>query len=575
MILSPDDLIRRYTEQGWWRNETITDLFFKNLSCSPDQLALVDPPNRADLAPGAPMRLTYAELSWAFNRLAEVLVKAGVGKDDVVMVQLPNIAEFIITYLAAAQIGAIISPLPVQYRTHELKLVIDLTQPKAFITTTNFEGFNHLEMVQELQPDFPTLQTLIALGDDLPDGVLSMHEILETPMDGKTLKVYLDEVEITANDVFTICWTSGTEANPKGVPRSHNLWVSIAYFTVDGAELDPGCNLLNPFPMVNMSGIGGMLVPWLITGGKLAMHHPLNLPVFLSQIAAEQINYTVVPPVLLDLLLLRPALLENADLSSIKNIGSGSAPLSPSMVGKWKALHNIDVLNFFGANEGTALVSSATDIPDPEERALYFPRFGIEGFEWSQRMAGGIQTRLRDPISGEEITEPGIPGELMIKGATIFHGYYKRPDLTEKAFDYDGYFHTGDLFSLEQGDDGQLSRYRFVGRLKDVIIRGGMTISSEEIEVLINAHPKVQEVAVVGYVDGRKLKEEIITAVVVPAPEEEVSLTEIVEHLREKDIAAYKMPKQMKVIERLPRNPVGKVLKRDLREMLKEESASK
>jgi acyl-CoA synthetase (AMP-forming)/AMP-acid ligase II len=563
MILATEQQIRDYTANGWWGADTLTDVFLRNVRATPDATAVVDPINRAEVTAGNPLRLTYAELAQRVDRLAAGLVRAGVQKDDVVMTQLPNIVELITSYLAVSRIGAIISPLPVQYRTHELRQVMTITAPKVFITTTNFGGFNYVEMVRGLLPEFPSVQTVIALGDELPDDVMSLPAILNTPHDPRKLDEYLQQTSVTANDCFTICWTSGTEAEPKGVPRSHNHWITIAYATVDGAELDPRCNLLNPFPMVNMSGIGGMLVPWLLTGGKLVMHQPLNLPVFLQQIGDEEINYTVAPPVLMNLLLLKPQLLANANLSSIKNIGSGSSPLTPWMVTQWKEQYGIDVLNFFGSNEGTSFVSAPVDIADPAERARFFPRYGVPGYTWSLRYADSISTKLVDPITKAVITEPGIPGEMAIKSPAVFVGYYNRPDLTAQAFDADGYFYTGDLFAID-GDGGQLNRYRFVGRWKDIIIRAGMKIAPEELEFLLQGNPKVADVAVLGVPDKRVGEEQVI-AVVVPQKDQTVTLSELHDFLKAKDIAAYKLPKKLVIMEALPRNPVGKTLKRVLK----------
>ncbi len=157
---------------------------------------------------------------------------------------------------------------------------------------------------------------------------------------------------------------------------------------------------------------------------------------------------------------------------------------------------------------------------------------------------------------------------MRIAGPTVFAGYFRRRDLTEKAFDADGFFRTGDLFEIAIGADGRPSRYRFVGRLRDLIIRGGVNIAPEEIELLLADHPKVADVAVVGYRDGGHLGEEQICVVAVPKPEVEISHADIVEHLLAKEIAAYKLPKRLWVVPSLPRNPVGKVLKRELREQL-------
>lgn len=564
MLVATPEQIQQYTSRGWWGIETISDLFLHNVRSTPNATALVDPANRTEFTNGAATRLTYAELLTAVDRLAVGLLQHGVAKDDIIMVQLPNIVELVEVYLAVARIGAIISPIPVQYRTHELRQVLTIARPKAFITTTNFMGTNYVEMLQSVRPDFPNIQVVVALGDDLPDGVISFGELLSQAHDAAALETYIQSHAVDANDCFTICWTSGTEAEPKGVPRSHNHWITIAYVTVDGAKLQAGCTLLNPFPLINMSAIAGMLVPWLLTGGKMVMHQPLNLAVFLQQIGEERINYTVAPPVLMNLLLLKPALLANADLSSIQCIGSGSAPLTPWMTTQWKEQYGIDILNFFGSNEGTSFVAAPVDIPDPAERALYFPRYGLSGVKWSLRYADGIQTKLIDPVTRELISEAGIPGELAIKSPAVFNGYYDRPEMTAKAFDADGYFYTGDLFAI---DGEHANRYRFVGRLKDIIIRAGMKIAPEELENLLMAHPKVAEVAVLGVPD-RRIGEEQVHVVVVPKPDTQPTLSELVDFLKAKDLAAYKMPKKLFIITALPRNPVGKVLKRTLKDKI-------
>jgi acyl-CoA synthetase (AMP-forming)/AMP-acid ligase II len=563
MRLGTDAQIETYTRRGWWGTDTLTDLFRRNIERTPDAVALVDPANRTEFTSGPPLRLTYTQTAERIERLAAALVGFGVRQDDVVMVQFPNVVELVIAYLAASRIGALLSPVPIQYRTHELRQVMHIAEPKVFITTDRFNGVNHAEIVAALQPEFPTLQTVIAAGDDLPPGAHSLDAIFTAQPDTAALGAYLSTVSTSANDCLTICWTSGTEAEPKGVPRSHNHWITIAYVTTDGAELTPGCNLLNPFPLVNMSAIGGMLVPWLLTGGKLVMHQPLNLGVFLAQIRDEGIDYTVAPPVLLNLLLLKPALLANADLSTIKKLGSGSSPLSPWMVTEWKARYGIDVLNFFGSNEGTSFVSAPRDIPDPAERARCFPRYGAPGYHWSLRFADGIETKLVEPETGVQITEPGVIGQLAIKSPAVFSGYYRRPDLTAEAFDNDGYFYTGDLFVI----DGAGDRYRFVGRLKDIIIRAGMKIAPEELENLIQEYPKVAEVAVLG-VEDRRLGEEQVYAAVVPKAGETITLSEISDFLKTKDIAAYKLPKKLVLTDALPRNPVGKILKRALKEKI-------
>jgi acyl-CoA synthetase (AMP-forming)/AMP-acid ligase II len=548
MILDSPETIRAYTDAGWWGTDTLDDLFRRNAAANPERLALIDPPNRPELTIGEPKRLTYAEVAAAADALAAELARRGIGPGDVVMVQLPNVVELPLVYLAAARIGAIVSPLPVQYRQHELRHTMGLTEPKVVITTSNVSGFDHAAMVREVAPDVP----VITVGVEL-------DAILATPAGN------LPDPRTTANDILTICWTSGTEAEPKGVPRSHNHWIAIGWGTTDGARLADGDVLLNPFPMVNMSGIGGMFVPWLQVAGTLVMHHPMALPVFLGQIGRERANYTVAPPILLTMLLANEQLLAAADFSSMKVIGSGSAPLSAAMVVGWKDRFGIDVTNFFGSNEGTGLVGDPATVPDPEERARYFPRFGAPGTDgeaWGNRAARGTETKLVDPLTGDEVTEPDVAAELAFRGPTRFPGYWRRPEMTARAIDRDGYYHTGDLFEIagERGD-----RLRFIGRARDLIIRGGMKVAPEELEALISRHPAVAEVAVVGVEDRRMEGEQRICVACVLKPDASLSIGELRRWLGEQQIAAYKMPKELLVLDALPRNPLGKVTKRDLR----------
>ncbi|MEI2611721.1 MAG: class I adenylate-forming enzyme family protein [Candidatus Promineifilaceae bacterium] len=565
MILHSPERIEEYVANGWWGTTTLDTLFSELVRQKPDAAALSDPLNRPDFTDGAVRRYSFAELDTAVNRLAAAFLAYGLGKDDRIAVQLPNISELVIFYLACGRIGAIAVPFPVQYREYELENLSNFAEIRAFVTVTRLGDRHNAAVIADLRDKIASLETVMAFGANVPEGVVALDEALSSESEADWLVHYINNLRLTANDVFTICWTSGTESQPKGVPRTHNDWIAIAYATVDGAELTGDDVLLNPFPLVNMAGIGGMLVPWLLTGAKLVMHHPFDLMTFFKQIAIERISYTVAPPALLNMLLMREDMLAKADLSSLRVIGSGSAPLSPWMVKSWHDKFGIHVTNFFGANEGTALIGGPKDIPDPEKRAQYFPRFGVVGYEWSGRVPQGIQTRLVDLATDEEITNPRHPGELRLKGPTIFAGYWRGDEVGLQPFDEQGYFRTGDMFEIAgEGDDARY--YRFVDRAKDIIIRGGVNIAAAEIEALILGHPKVADVAVVGFSDA--ILGEKACAFIVTKPEQTLTLDELVEFLKEKKIASYKLPERLEVVPGLPRNPVGKVLKRDLRQKL-------
>ncbi len=550
MILNPQERIDEYTSRGWWGTRRIQDWFDDNLRTRPDTEALIDAPNRADFIDGAPRRLTWRALAAEADMYATAFLELGLSGDDIVCVQLPNCVELPAVYLACLRLGIVVTPVPVQYREHELEHILGITQPRAIVTAARILHHDHATMMRGLAARHPSVRTVLAI-DALP----------RWEADGDRIAQHEREHPTGANDVFTICWTSGTEGVPKGVPRSHNEWLAIPENIILSGGLKPGCHLLNAFPLVNMAGIAGQFLPWLLTGAKLVMHHPFNLGVFLTQVKDEAIDYTVAAPAILATLAQNPDLMAGLEGSRLRAIGSGGGPLAEWTVRVFTERYGIDVINYFGTNEGASLTASALDLPDPALRASYFPRFGVDGYEWKLPVARRVSTRLVDPDTGRDIDTPGTPGELRVRGPAIFPGYFRAPDMTARAFDPQGYYRTGDLFEIA-GERREL--YRFVGRLKDIIVRGGFNISSEELEALLLAHPKVREVAIVGYPDDNL--GERVCAVVVPQAGATLALPELVAFLRtEKKVASYKLPEKLLLLDALPRNPVGKVLKRDLR----------
>jgi acyl-CoA synthetase (AMP-forming)/AMP-acid ligase II len=488
--------------------------------------------------------------------------------------QMPNTVEQFLVYLACARLGVIVSPVPVQYRENELGQIFERTRAVAALTFSRIgraeAPFEGAAMFARLRAGHPHLRSVIAFGPDLPPGCIDVAPRMTRPTsapDRATLEQAASAAQVCADDVFTICWTSGTEAAPKGVPRSHNEWLVIAPSIIESAELRPGVRLLNPFPLVNMAGVSTALATWLMLGGVVIQHHPFSLNVFLDQIRDERIDYTVAPPAVLNALLQDLSLLEGIDFKRLTRIGSGSAPLSDWMVQGFAERYGVQIVNYFGSNEGAALSGCPRDIPDPRLRARFFPRAGVDGFQWSVSTSAKIRTRLVNLETGETITEAGVPGELRFTGPTIFTGYYDAPELTARAFDDQGFYKTGDLFEIA-GDQGQY--YRFVGRSKDLIIRGGMNISAEEIENLLAGCPGIREAAVVGVPD-RIMGERVCVCVAAAEGQPAPTLPTIVAHLRdERRIAAYKLPEYVLEMDALPRNPVGKVLKSVLRALVRD-----
>lgn len=558
MQTTPAHLRARYRAAGAWSDERLFDLFAANAARTPERLAVVDPPNRAALDGRTPRRLDYQQLSRLVDATVLALAEAGLRRGDVLVTQLPNIAEYVAVYLAAARLGIVVSPVPMQYRRAELEPILSMTSARAFLTVNRFKDTEPAALATSLEPAVP----VFVLDPDAPAGARPLD--VERHVDSPALQARAASLEVeaavSADDIVTICWTSGTEGAPKGVPRSHNHWLAISWAHFEGVQIRDGDRLLNPFPLVNMAAIGGCFSSWLRGACTLLLHHPFELPVYLQQIAAERPEYAIAPPAVLMLLLQNEALLSGVDLRCLRCIGSGSAPLAPAMIQGYRDRYGIEIVNMFGSNEGVSLCSGPAEVPEPERRARYFPRFGRPDIAWPQRITRMIETRLMDTDGGGEITEPGVPGELQIRGPTVFDGYIAQPAANAAAFTEDGWFRTGDLFEIAEPGDPRF--YRFLGRLKQLIVRGGMKISPEELDAVLAAHPAVAEAAAVGIPDD--VLGERICAVVVLRPGRGLTLDELQHHFGAAGLAKFKWPERLHFVEQLPRNPVGKVIRSEV-----------
>ena len=218
MKLSDAAKIADYHKRGWWGDATIDDIFRRHVADDPAALALIDPPNRTALDGGAPERLSWSELDGLVDRMATALIAEGVAVDGIVAVQLHNVAELVAAYLAVARIGAIIAPFPMQYREYELKQLGEFVAPSVFLVSSASE---------------PAVRAAIGPAAS----VLTLATIAGTTADRALLAHRRADVRNGADDIVTLCFTSGTTGKPKAVPRSHNEWLSIALGTIDGASL--------------------------------------------------------------------------------------------------------------------------------------------------------------------------------------------------------------------------------------------------------------------------------------------------------------------------------------------------
>jgi len=550
MILASPESIKHWTETGAWGTKTMVDYFKEHVKNQPDMVCLVDPLNKPALLGLEPERLTYSELDRRIDATAEALVARGICKDDIIMVQLPNCWELAMLYLAITRAGALISPMPVQWRSSELGHILEKTQAKAFITVEEFGGFQHRKMGEDLQAKFSSLKQIITLGE--------IREMSQGPVTGN-----LDDIPLDANDILTLCWSSGTEAVPKGCPLSHNNWIFQSTLCFACAPVNPGDNLITAGPLVNMASLGTVFMPWLFGGGKFVLNHPFDGPTFILQLIIEEIHYTLLVPAVVNALLKHPKV-DEFDLSKMNAITIGAAPPSLWSVKELKRRWGIEFGNIWGMNEGPANISGPSNIPDMEKRIDHFPQYGKPGSNWVEisEIMKYVDMKVVDPVSGKALLEEGQIGELHYRGPNVIAGYFRSPENTAKAFDADGFFNTGDLFQVKDNDC-----IGFFDRSKDIIIRGGFNISAQEVENLLLGHPVVLDAAAVAMPD--ETLGERLCVYVVPKPGETVTLESIKSFMTEKGIAVYKLPERLEIIDAIPRNPVGKIRKNILRDEIK------
>jgi acyl-CoA synthetase (AMP-forming)/AMP-acid ligase II len=534
MITSSEQRIQALTTAGSWGSDTLHGLLAKHARERPAELALKDQPNRVELTGDAALSLSWSELDWASEALAIELQELGVKAGDPLIVQLPNVVELAVTYYAASKLGAIVSPIPVQYSSHELQAMAAALGAGAVIS---MERLRDTRLAAQARNALPDLQVM-AFGSELHlDTRPCTRRCLRGPDD--------------ANAVLSVCWTSGTTGTPKGVPRSHNMWLATGRCSMAAGSYTPDDVLLNPFPLVNMAALGGFLFPAALLGCAIVLHHPLDPALFLRQMQDEKITFTIAPPALLNQLAKSPDMWRQFDFSTLRSVGSGSAPLAPWMIDTFSREYGVEVVNFYGSNEGISLFATPETAPEPEVRAAMFPR---------PPAGASIATRVADPDTGAAVNDIGGRGELLISGATVFDGYldYDNSDV----FSADGFFRTGDLVEL-CGEEGNF--YRIVGRCKDIINRGGMKISPAEIDVALEQHPDVVEAAVCAYADER-LGEKVCACLVLPEGGTAPTLEALQAYLLEQGFARFKLPERIAVFEQLPRNPLGKVQRFALQE---------
>jgi fatty-acyl-CoA synthase len=512
--------------------DTIGGNFDATVRAFGDREALVDRP--------AGRRWTYAELAADVEALALGLLEMGIGKGDRVGIWAPNCAEWTLTQYATAKIGAILVNINPAYRTRELEFVLNQSGSTLLVAAERLKTSDYAAMIAEVRPRCPELNAVVLLGSP------EWHALLDA---GRRLdRGALDVIELDTDDPINIQYTSGTTGFPKGATLSHHNILNNAFFVGELCNYTEADRICIPVPFYHCFG--------MVMGNLAATSHGacmvIPAPAFdpaatLQAVQAERCTSLYGVPTMFIAELSVPDFADY-DLSSLRTgIMAGSPCPVEVMKQVIERMSMTEVGICYGMTE-TSPVSTQTRADDSLDR-----RVSTVG-----RVGPHLEVKVIDPETGRTVPR-GNPGELCTRGYSVMIGYWNQPDKTAEAVDAARWMHTGDLAVMDS--DGYLA---ITGRIKDMVIRGGENIYPREIEEFLYTHPDILDAQVVGVPDA-KYGEELMVWVRLRAGAPELT-AEALRAFCAGQLAHYKIPRYVHIVEEFPMTVTGKVRKVEMRE---------
>jgi 2,3-dihydroxybenzoate-AMP ligase len=531
----PPEFSRRYREKGYWRDRSLAEEFAPVFKRYAERIAVID----------RDARVTYSEVDDVSDRLALNLLDAGLAPLDRVVVQLPNVAEFVFLYFALQKIGCIPIAALATHRFLEVSQFAKLSGASACVTPARHGDFDFTEMVRRVRREAESLKFGIVLGD-APAGFLSLAELITQPP--KKSAEVLRKLKIDPTDPAIFQLSGGTTGVPKLIPRTHNDYAYNSKIAAAVCGVTGDSVLLLALPIAhNLPLACPGLQGTMLQGGKVVLSASTKPEDLFGLIERHRVTHLKVVPALLIRLINDPDIVRY-DLSSLRVIQSGGQRMQPEVRIRTKQLiPSATVQENFGMSEGMLFF---VRLDDPEDVRLE---------TCGRPLSPDDEVKLVDE-EGREVAR-GEVGELTCRGPYTLRGYYGVPEYNARQFTPDGFYRSGDLMRLHPSGN-----YVVEGRKKDLINRGGEKISAEEIENLILGHPAVQNIACVPMPDphlGEKM-----CACVIPKKGRSLSLKELVEFLKAREIAKFKLPERLEILSDFPVSTFGKVSKKALVEMI-------
>ena len=519
--------VERYKRLRWWGDLTFGDILDRAADRYPDKEAFVD----------GVSRLTFAQARDKVNRLAISLMNLGIGPRERVLVQLPNWNEFVYVYFALQKIGAIDVLLIDRYRSYEINHLIRLSGATAWVLPWKYRKTDYLPIIREVLSESPQMKNVIVVrGGDQRD-----HPSLEALIEDADLTemnvTLLAQRRPDPMQVAHMGPTGGTTGLPKIVPRTHNDLICSSEHVAKAWEMDATdrCLLVGPIGH-DLTFTKGFLVS-ILTYGKTVFLDSTDLDDICKTIEKERVTAVAWVPTLARRLVGFEGLI-HYDLSALKKMQCGGGASLPDLIKSVREKLGCAFFNAYGGTEGQTTLTRSEDPPEILYTTVGKPTCPYDSYKVVDRDGKGLP--------------PGTAGELLIKGPGVFTGYYRNPEENKKMFDKDGYFRTGDVAKIDENGNVML-----VGRIKEMINRGGESISAVEVEKLIADHPDVVLVAVVPMPDPEM--GERVCAYIQPRRGARLHFDDILSFLKEKKASVLHFPERIEFVEAMPLTKAEKV----------------
>jgi len=531
----PPEFAKRYREKGYWIDKSLAQEYRIAFDQYEKRVALLD----------RDRSITYGELDRMSDNLALNLLEIGFHPLDRVVVQLPNVAEFVVLYLALQKTGCIPIAALMPHRFAEISQFVELSGAAACVVPDQQGDFDYCAMVERIRQKVPKLRQGIVLGPARP-GFLSLPELIAKP--ASLPASALSEIHIDPVDPAIFQLSGGTTGIPKLIPRTHNDYAYNSKVASSVCAVGENSVLLVSLPIAHnlplaCPGIQG----FLFHGGRAVLSTSARPEDVCALIEKHRVTHIKVVPALLIRLLHDPAVSRH-DLSSLKIIQSGGQSMLPEvrLLSK-KLIPSAFVQENFGMSEGLLMFVRLDDPLDVSQETVGRP------------VCPDDEVRILDEDDREILG--GEVGELCCRGPYTLRGYFGVPEYNARTFTSDGFYRSGDLMRRHKSGN-----YVVAGRKKDLINRGGEKISAEEIENLILSHPSVKNASCVPVPDP--VLGERMCACVLLRENARLTFEELKNFLLGKEIAKYKLPERLEIMQDFPLSPFGKVSKKTLTEMI-------